>query len=343
LETSSIRVLLVDDYEPFRGAVVSRLEKQPHLRIIAEASDGLEAVQMAKELQPDLIVLDIGLPKLNGIEAALQIRELSPKSKILFVSQETSTDVVQGALATGAMGYVVKADTGSELITAVNAVLHDEVFVGSRFASQLFSEASHSQTSEGVGNDLVYLPKHRTMETSLRHEVGFYSDDASFLGHLTEFIGAALESGDAAVVVATESHRNSLLPRLQARGLDIGAAIEEGRYIAVDAADALSMFMVNGMPDPGRFLELLDDLIKTATEAVKGEHARVSVFGECVHLLWTQGNTEAAIQMEKLGNKLTKIHAVDILCGYSLGSVEVGMNNHLFQRICAEHSAVYSR
>jgi hypothetical protein len=101
--------------------------------------------------------------------------------------------------------------------------------------------------------------------------------------------------------------------------------------------------MVNDLPDPVRFLELLGDLIVAATEAAKGKHPRVSVFGECAHLLWAQGNAEAAIQMEKLGNKLTKIHNVDIFCGYSVGSVEGEMDDHVFQQICAEHSAVHSR
>jgi hypothetical protein len=144
------------------------------------------------------------------------------------------------------------------------------------------------------------------------------------------------------LVVATESHRKSLLLELQAHGLDIGAAIEEGRYMPLVAANTLPMFMVNGMPDPVRFLELLGGLIVTAGRAAKGANRRVSVFGECVHLLWAQGNAEAAIQMEKLGNKVTQIHDVDILCGYSLSGVDVAMESQVFQRICAEHSAVHS-
>ena len=86
------------------------------MRVIGVASDGLEAVQKAEELQPDIIVLDIGLPSLNGIEVARQIRKLSPKSKILFVSQESSAEMVQGALGTGAQGYVVKSDARRELL-----------------------------------------------------------------------------------------------------------------------------------------------------------------------------------------------------------------------------------
>jgi hypothetical protein len=87
----------------------------------------------------------------------------------------------------------------------------------------------------------------------------------------------------------------------------------------------------------------LGDLIVTASKAATGKQARVAIFGECVHLLWAQGNAEAAIQLEKLGNQLAKMYDVDILCGYSLGSVEGGMEDHIFQQICAEHSAVYSQ
>src|SRR5271157_3766281 len=96
---STFRVLVVDDYEPFRRFICSTLANRPELQIVAEASDGLEAVHKAEELQPDLIVLDVGLPTLNGIEAARRIRRLSSESKILFVSQESSTDVVQEALS----------------------------------------------------------------------------------------------------------------------------------------------------------------------------------------------------------------------------------------------------
>jgi DNA-binding NarL/FixJ family response regulator len=123
---------VVDDFEPFRRSVASILQKRPELRIICEVSDGLDAVQKAEELQPDLILLDIGLPRLNGIEAARRIRELAPLSKILFVSQECSPEVVHEALATGACGYLIKTDAGSELLTAVNVVLQGDLFVGRR-------------------------------------------------------------------------------------------------------------------------------------------------------------------------------------------------------------------
>jgi DNA-binding NarL/FixJ family response regulator len=125
------RMLLVDDFERWRRFVASLLQQNPEWEIIGEASDGLEAIQKAEELRPDLILLDLSLPKLNGIEAARQIRKLTPESKIIFVSQEFSADVVQAALSLGAQGYVVKTRVRRDLLAAVEAVLEGMQFVSS--------------------------------------------------------------------------------------------------------------------------------------------------------------------------------------------------------------------
>jgi len=143
LATSSIRVLVVDDYEPFRQFLSSSLQSTSSLYVYWEASDGLEAVQKAEELQPDLILLDIGLPNLNGIEAARRIRKISPESKILFVSQESSAEVVQESLGLGGRGYVVKTDARRELLQAIDVVLRGERFVGRRFSGHDFVGGSH--------------------------------------------------------------------------------------------------------------------------------------------------------------------------------------------------------
>jgi len=126
---SSVRVLVVEDFEPFRRFVCSALEERPELQIVGEASDGVEAVQKAKELQPDLILLDIGLPSLSGFEAARRIRILSPESDIVFVSQNSSAEVVQEAIRLGALGYVVKRSAGIDLLPAIEAVRESKQFI----------------------------------------------------------------------------------------------------------------------------------------------------------------------------------------------------------------------
>jgi DNA-binding NarL/FixJ family response regulator len=126
---TAIRILLVEDFEPFRSFTKSLLQEKPDLQIVCEVSDGLQAVLRAKELDPDLILMDIGLPGLNGIEAARRIRDLVPKSKIVFLTQENSAEIVQEALSLGALGYVHKPCAGNDLLQAIAAVLQGRQFV----------------------------------------------------------------------------------------------------------------------------------------------------------------------------------------------------------------------
>jgi len=122
---------LVEDFAPFRRFVCATLGKNQDLQVICEVADGPEAVQKAEELKPNLILLDIGLPTLNGTEAVRQIRKLAPESEIIFVSQQSSPDVVREALHLGARGYVLKKMAARDLLPAVEAVLKGRQFVSS--------------------------------------------------------------------------------------------------------------------------------------------------------------------------------------------------------------------
>jgi len=128
---ASIRILVVDDFAPWRHSVRLMLQTHSELQLVGEASDGLQALQKTKELQPDLILLDIGLPRLNGIEAARQIYQLVPTTTILFLTLVNDADVMQAALSSGANGYVLKSDAGRELWPAIQAVLQGEQYVSS--------------------------------------------------------------------------------------------------------------------------------------------------------------------------------------------------------------------
>jgi DNA-binding NarL/FixJ family response regulator len=327
---------VVDDYEPFRRFVCSTLRKNFALEIVGETPDGLEAVHKAEELQPDLVVLDIGLPTVNGIEVARRIRKISPESKILFISQESAADVVQKALALGALGYVIKAHAGSELLAAVATVLEGRHFVSSGLSGHGFAHATDEQATDPCREDALPSLALRKAEITGSHEVEFYSDDAAFVFGFTRFIEASLRAGNAVIVVATEAHRKDLLATLQAHGVGIVAAIEHRRYILLDAAKTLSIFMVNDLPDPVRFFELASDQIAAAAQTTAGDESRVAICGECASILWAEGKADAAIQIEELSNQLTKRYGMDILCGLLRTSVHCREDEEIFRKICSK-------
>lgn len=319
----SSKILVVEDHEKFGQFVCLLLEQDAELLVVGQASDGLEAVQKAEELQPDLILLDIGLPKLNGMEAARRILERAPDAKILFLSQESSSDVVQEALNLGALGYVLKLRAQKELLPAIKAVLRGNRLVGGGLKGTELGESTNG-----------YIPS---------HEAQFCSDDAVFLESFTRFIATSLRAGKAVVVLVSESHRHGILQRLKAQGLEVGAAIETGNLILLDAAETLAKFMVDGMPDQARLLDIVNGLIKTAAHAAGTERPRIAACGECAPTLWAEGKLDAAIRLEQLWDQVVKTYEFDTLCGYALSSFQGDKDEQVFQSICAEHSAVHSR
>jgi CheY-like chemotaxis protein len=303
-------------------------------------------VQKAEALKPDVILLDISLPKLSGIEAARQIRKVAPNSKILFVSSYASWEIAERALDTGASGYVVKADGGNELAKAVEAVFQGKRYISNRLKGCTSADPEDTQAPDRlVRSEGLAWPSApallRTTEIIHNHEAQFYSHDAVFLESVTHFIGAALKNGDAAIVFATKPHRDSLLQSLKAQGMDVDAAIQQGAYVSLDAADTLSTFMVNGWPDADRFFEGFRNLIQSASKAAKAENPRVAICGEGVALLWAEGKRQGAIRLEQLGNILAETYKVNILCAYPF-SLLIQEDEYAFRTICAEHSAVYS-
>lgn len=338
----AIRILVADDFARWPRFIASIIEKHIDWHIVGEAADGYETVQKAEELKADLILLDVGLPKLNGIKVARLLCKLVPNSKILFLSALRDPNIVREALRTGASGYVVKSDVGRELTKAIEATLRGEQFVSSSATGGIPEDADDSLTSNGpIRNEkLESLSTRRGTEANHCHEVQFYSNDALLLARVTYFVGAALMVGNPAIVFATKRHRDDLFRELKAQGVDVDAVTERGALVSLDASETLSTFMVNDRPDAARFFEGFGKLIASVSKAAKAEHPRVAIFGEGVALLWAEGNRDGAIQLERLGNDLAKIHKVDILCAYPL-TLHIQKDGHAFKAVCAEHSAVY--
>jgi DNA-binding NarL/FixJ family response regulator len=131
---SLVRVLVVDDVDSWRISISSMLRAEPKFEIVCEISNGLEAVQAAEKLQPTVVLLDIGLRGLNGLQAGGWIRRVAPSAKIIFVSLERDPDIVGAALRLGAWGYVLKSDARRELVTAIHMVVRGEKFISCSLA-----------------------------------------------------------------------------------------------------------------------------------------------------------------------------------------------------------------
>jgi hypothetical protein len=172
--------------------------------------------------------------------------------------------------------------------------------------------------------------------------VQFYFDENSFLDSFTDFVGTALKGGNSVVALVTDPHRDSVPQRLRTHGVDVAAAMAEGRYMFLDAADVLSTFIVNDMPDPLQFEKSAITLIMKGLGAATSDRPRVVLCAECAPLLWSQGKPEAAIRLEQLWNEMSHRYEIDSLCQHPMRSFQGGVASQIFGRICAEHSAVRS-
>jgi PAS domain S-box-containing protein len=172
------------------------------------------------------------------------------------------------------------------------------------------------------------------------HTVHFYEQDRALIAELVRLVGAALMNGDAAVIVATKAHRDALERELQAEDLDVARTASEGRYVAFDAEEMLSRFMIDGSPDAESFSAIMGPIIGRARAAAKNPESCLVIFGEMVSLLWAQGKWEAAIRLEELWNDLASSHSFSLRCAYPLKGFAEDEHREPFLRICGQHSGV---
>ena len=322
-------VLVVDDHAGWRGRLCIELQKSARWRIVGEAADGLQAVRQAQALEPDLILLDVGLPVLNGLHAARRIIAANSKSRILFLSDHRSWDVVEAAYATGARGYVCKTEGACRLVVAMDAVMEGVGFV-----------------SAGLGCEIVgkTLCEDVRQQGASRHVAGFYADEASLLDDYVRFAQCSLAAGSVFILLANGSRRERLHERLLARGVAVDRFASEGRYLFGDCAGELSQFVADGQLDEVRFGEAAAALFNYARRTNGGDPRRIALCGEGAPCLWQGGHSTSAIRMERLWSELSKAWAVDSLCAYDADVLRRDdASRGALQRICAEHSAVHFR
>jgi DNA-binding NarL/FixJ family response regulator len=308
-------VLVVEDHEPFRRVICELLQQRADVLIVGEAADGMEAVRQAEALRPDVVMLDIGLPVLSGMEAAGRIRAVVPDARLLFVTNEPSLEVVEQAFTRGAHGYVYKPRVQRDVLPVFDAIVR-----GGRFVS-----GGLERIARGDG-----LASHR-------HQLLFCSSEAVLVRAFSRFIAGVLQEGNVVVVLVTDAHERSLQRSLQNSHADFDLAIRRKRYVPVNIGQLLARVMVRGCPDPAQFVDATADLLSEASRRA-GHGAAVAACGECSATVWAQGHVEAAIRLEHLWDEIATGRQMDVLCAYPLTARDERVR--AVRNLCAEHTAV---
>jgi len=321
------RVLVVEDHEWWRRCLCDELEHTSQWEVAAAVADGVQAVHKARDLRPDIILLDVGLPGMDGLQAAQQILAHDPAARILFVTEQQSLDIAEAALSIGGRGFIAKSDVGRDLLPAMDAVINGERFVSTKMVGRGL-EACGGSAATGM---------------SRRHEAAFYTDESSLMEGYARFIEHALNAGDGLLMLLTSSRRDRLRDVLRGRVIDLDRLITERRCVWVDVAAALSACTIDGRLDDGRFWNAASSLVMEAARGSTLTPPRVSACGECAPTLLREGRVEAAIHFEQLCDRLAMTFEVGIFCPYFDHGLRCDDENAVFRDLRTAHSSVHVR
>jgi DNA-binding NarL/FixJ family response regulator len=193
-----LRILIADDHEVARKGIRSLLEGHPWWEVCGEAKDGREAVECANNLNPDVVLLDIGMPNLNGLDAARQILAARPETRILILTMHDSEQVVREVLAVGAQGFMLKSDAGRDLVAAVEALQHHRTFFTPKVTQMVLEGYLHPNSEGGHPSKHILTPREREVIQLLAE------------GKTTKEVAVALNLS----VKTAETHRTNLMRKL---------------------------------------------------------------------------------------------------------------------------------
>jgi DNA-binding NarL/FixJ family response regulator len=318
-----VEILIVDDHEMFRGKVRSLIESQPHYRVCGEAGDGIEAIEKARQLRPDIVLMDINMPRMNGLEATRIIRREVPLCRVIIVSQNDAAIAREQARRAGAKGAVTKSDLIRDLLPTIDGV-----------AMENNNSLDQTQIATAHGGepwcDLLNSAAPRD------HIVQLYQDQQFLNRAVCRFAAAAIANGEGVILVPTVAHWDAFRPRLEAEGVDVKAAEKRGQLTVVDADNLLPTFMRGGMPDSPVFMGLAASVISEARGG--GRYPKVRWWGEMVNILWERGEVAASMQLEDQFDQLAHEQDIAIFCSFLMDNFNGDVHARMLPRLGENHS-----
>jgi CheY-like chemotaxis protein len=319
---SSVEVLIVDDQPRFRRMVRSLIESQPEYRVCGEAGDGIDAVEKVRQLHPDLVLMDINMPRMDGLEATRIIRRESPDCNVVIVTQNDASVAREQARIVDANGFVTKSDLIRDLLSEIGRVVME-------------NNSSLDETKNAAANGEPWCGL-LTGAAPRDHIVQLYQDQQFLNRAVCRFAAAAIANGEGVILVPTIAHWDAFRPRLESEGVDVKAAEKRGQLTIVDADNLLPTFMVDGMPDSPVFLGLAANVVSQARG--DGRYPKVRWWGEMVNILWERGDVAASMNLEDLFDQLAHAQDISIFCSFSMDNFNGDVHARMLPRLSENHS-----
>jgi CheY-like chemotaxis protein len=319
---SSVEILIVDDQARFRRMVRSLIESQPEYRVCGEAGDGIEAVEKVHQLHPDLVLMDINMPRMNGLEATRIIRRESPDCNVIIVTQNDATVAREQARGVDANGFVTKSDLIRDLLPEMGRVVME-------------NNGSLDETRNAAANGEPWCGL-LTGAAPRDHIVQLYQDQQFLNRAVCRFAAAAIANGEGVILVPTIAHWDAFRPRLESEGVDVQAAEKRGQLTIVDADNLLPTFMRDGMPDSPVFMGLAANVVSQARG--EGRYPKVRWWGEMVNILWERGDVAASMNLEDLFDQLAHEQDISIFCSFSMDNFNGDVHARMLPRLSENHS-----
>jgi CheY-like chemotaxis protein len=333
---SLVEILIADDHEGFRRAVRSIIETEAAYRVCGEARDGIDAVDKVRQLRPDIVLMDINMPRMDGLQATQIIRRELPDCKVIIVTQNNARIAREQARIADAKGFVAKSRLARDLILTLGSVaMGNDGGLDPRKGERRVVSDCHAP-DKAVPTEGEPWCGLLASAAPCDHIVQLYQDQEFLNRAVCRFAAAAITNGEGVILVPTVAHWDAFRPRLESEGVDVKAAEKRGQLTVVDADTLLPTFMRDGMPDSPVFLGLAQNVVSQARG--DGRYPKVRWWGEMVNILWERGDIAASMQLEDQFDQLAHEQDIAIFCSFLMDNFDGDVHARMLPRLSENHS-----